>query len=273
MSQLTQILLLPFLACIVMGTMLGYLGIHVLKREIIFIDIALAQVAAVGAIAAHFIFSAQPHSAMSFGCSMAVVVLAAAFYTAARHKIVQICIEAVIGISYAIAAAAALLLVGIIPGGHIHTQQILSGSLLWASRRDVVLSTVVFSAVGVCFYLFRKPLMRLSKNYRQGLAEGPGPALWDFVFYILLGVVITTAVRIAGIVVVFACLIIPATISVLFSRRLCVRMAIIFTAIAAGSIAGLLFAYYLDFSVGPAIAFSLGAELILAGAVGKLAAG
>jgi zinc/manganese transport system permease protein len=270
MLQLIQILGLPFLACIIMGTILGYLGIHVLKRGVIFVDIALAQVAVVGAIVAHFAFNVHANSLLSYVCAIVAVFSVAAFYAIARHKIIQISLEAVIGISYAIAAAAALFLVGIAPGGHVHIQQILSGSLLWARWRDVLLSLLVFSAVGFCFYLLRKPLIRLSNDYQRGYAEGPKTVVWDLVFYMLLGVVITLAVQIAGIVAVFACLIIPATISALFSSRWGVRMLIIWTATIIASTGGLLFAYYLDFSVGPAVALFLGGELIVAGLINKL---
>ncbi|RKY07635.1 MAG: hypothetical protein DRP56_05390 [Planctomycetota bacterium] len=263
MLQLIQILGLPLLACIITGTILGYSGIHVLKREVIFIDIALAQVAAVGAIAAHFSFAVHEDSWVSYLCSMGAVFLAASFYAMARRKIIQISLEAIIGISYAISAAAALFLVGIAPGGHTHIQQILSGSLLWISWGDIIFSLLVFSAVGFCFYLFRRPLMELSNNYHCAQAENLKAALWDFVFYILLGIIITIAVQLTGIIVVFSCLIIPATISALFSTRWGLRMLIIWISIVSSSLAGLLFAYYLDFSVGPSIALFLGGELVI----------
>jgi len=269
MLQAIQILGLPFLACILMGSILGYQGIHVLKREVIFIDIALAQFAAIGAIAAHLVFHVHRDSLLSYVSSLAAVFSVAAFYAIVRASIVQISLEAIIGISYAIAAAAALFLVGVAPGGHIHVQQILSGSLLWTSWRNVILGLLVFSAVGFCFYLFRKPLDRISNNYQQPLYKGVKVIFWDFIFYLLLGVVITLSVQVAGIVVVFAYLIIPATISVIFSSRLGVQLIIIWTATIVGSISGLLFAYYLDFSVGPAVALFLGAELVVAGIVGK----
>jgi ABC-type Mn2+/Zn2+ transport system permease subunit len=194
----------------------------------------------------------------------------AAFYAIIRNRITQISIEAIIGISYAIAAAGALFLVGIAPGGHVHVQQILSGSLLWTNWRDVILGLVVFSVVGFCFYLIRKPLANISNNYQHVLYEGVKVIFWDFIFYLLLGVVITLSVQAAGIVVVFAYLIIPATISVIFSSRLGVQLIIIWTAILVGSIAGLLFAYYLDFSVGPAVTLFLGGELIIAATIGKI---
>ena len=263
MLQLIQTLGLPFLVCIIMGSTLGYLGIHVLKREVIFVDIAFAQVAAVGAIAAHLAFEAHHNSLLSYVCSLA------AFYAIVRKSIVQISLEAIIGITYSIAAAGALFLVGIAPGGHIHVQQILSGSLLWTSWQDVVSALVVFSVVGLCFYLVREPLTSVSNNHQQALKKGIKVVFWDFIFYLLLGVVITLSVQIGGIVVVFAYLIIPATISAIFSSRLGVQLIIILTATLVASISGLLFAYYLDFSIGPVIALLLGGELITAAVIGK----
>ena len=273
MLQLIQILGLPFLACIIMGTILGYLGIHVLRREVIFIDIALAQVAVVGAIAAHFAFGVHADAWFSRICSLGAVFAIAAFYAMTRSDIIQISLESVIGISYAIAAAAALFLVGIAPGGHMHIQDILSGSLLWTGWRDIIESVLVFSAIGFCFYIFRKPLMRLSNNYQQSCANGFKPVLWDFVFYMLLGIAITLSVQLAGIVVVFAYLIIPATISALFSPHWGIRILIIWTATTTASLGGLLFAYYFDFSVGPSVALFLGSELIVAAVIGMIVSG
>jgi zinc/manganese transport system permease protein len=253
-----------------MSSVLGYLGIHVLKREVIFVDIALAQVAAVGVIVSHLVFDVHGDSAISYVSSLAAIFVMAVFYAVARTSIVQISIEAIIGISYAIAAAAALFLVGMQPGGHIHIQHILSGSLLWTGGRDVVTGAIAFSAVGFCLYLIRKPLMSLSDTYRFTRSKGAGALFWDLVFYLLVGLVITLSVQMGGIVLVFAYLIIPATISAVFASRLKTQLIIIWIAGISASIFGLLFAYYLDFSVGPSIALLLGIELIIAAAIGKL---
>ncbi len=258
-----QILGLPFLICILMSFILGYLGIHVLKREIIFIDIALAQVAAIGSIIAHLAFEVHGDSLLAYVCSFGCVLITAVFYAVIRSKIFQISLEAIIGISYAIAAAAALFLVGIAPGGHIHVQNILSGSLLWTSWRDVAVILLTFSAVGFCFYLIRKPLTSASNGCQEALDKHIKTIFWDFIFYLLLGIVITLSVQIGGVVVVFAYLIIPATISVIISSRLTVQLMIIWAAATTASITGLLFSYYLDFSIGPSIALFLGGELIL----------
>lgn len=269
MLPIIQILGLPFLACVLMSTILGYLGIHVLKREVIFIDIALAQVAAVGSIAAHLVFKVHGDSLVGYICATVFVLIAAAIYAVIRNKIFQIPLEAIIGISYAVAAAGALFLVGIAPGGHIHIQHILSGSLLWVGRRQIILSLLVYSAVGLCFYFIRKPVTEISNNYQSGSTTGAKVIFWDFIFYLLLGIVITLSVQIAGVVLVFAYLIIPATISATFSARPGIQIGIVWSTPIAASLGALLFAYYLDFSIGPAIALFLGCELVIASVIAK----
>jgi zinc/manganese transport system permease protein len=270
MPQIIQILGLPFLACILMSFILGYLGTHVIKREVIFIDIALAQIATVGAIAAHMIFEVHGDSILAYSCSFACVLFTAGFYAFVRSKVTQISLEAIIGISYAIAAAAALFLVGITPGGHIHIESILSGSLLWTGWKQIIMSMAVFSTVGVCFYLIRKPIAEISNNYDKTTFTGLRVMFWDFIFYVLLGLVITLSVQIGGIVVVFAFLIMPATGAAVFSSKLGHQLIIVWAAAIIASLGGLIFAYKYDFSIGPAIAMFLGCELIIVGLIHKL---
>jgi zinc/manganese transport system permease protein len=265
MMDLLYVLGLPFLVCLEMLAILGYLGIHVLKREVIFIDIALAQIAAVGAIWAHLAFEAHGHSVLGYACSLGATLLAAVFFSFVRRRLVQIPLEAVIGVAYAIGAAGALFLVGIAPGGHMHVQQMLAGSILWATWGDVLLGALVFSSVGLCFYVFRKPFEKISESYEDAVREGVNTVGWDFLFYALLGVVITPAVRIAGVVLVFAFLIIPATLSALFASGWRARLGAAWAAGAVGTALGLWFADRFDFSVGPAIALFLGVTLLLAG--------
>jgi zinc/manganese transport system permease protein len=265
MLHFVELLGLPFLACVAMTAVLGYLGIHVLSREIVFVDIALAQIVAVGAIGAHLAFGVDEHALLTYGASLALALGAAAFYALARRKVLQISQEAVIGVSYAIAAAAALFLIGIAPGGHVHTQHMLAGSILWASWSDLLVCALVFGAVGACFYVLRHPFQRISSDYDAAVRDGMKVVAWDFLFYALLGIVIALAVRIGGVVVVFAFLIIPATVSALFTARLGRRVLVTWGAGILGALLGLLFAHRLDFSVGPAVALFLGVELALAG--------
>jgi hypothetical protein len=171
----------------------------------------------------------------------------------------------VIGVSYAIAAAAALFLIGIAPGGHVHTQHMLAGSILWATWTELLICALVFGAVGICFYVLRHPFHRISSDYDGAIREGMRVVAWDFLFYALLGVVITFAVRTGGVVVVLGFLIIPATISALFTVHVARRLLITWGAGTLGALLGLLFAHRLDFSVGPVVALFLGVELALAG--------
>ena len=265
MLHFIELLGLPFLVCIAMTAILGYLGIHVLSREIVFVDIALAQIVAVGAIGAHLAFGVHEDSLLTYVASLALALGAAAFYALARRKVLQISQEAVIGVSYAIAAAAALFLIGIAPGGHVHAQHMLAGSILWASWTDLLVCALVFAAVGICFYALRRPFQRISSDYHGAVRDGMKVVGWDFLFYALLGVVITFAVRIGGVVVVFAFLIIPATLSAIFTAHIGRRLLITWGAGILGALLGLLFAHRLDFSIGPAVALFLGVELALAG--------
>lgn len=265
MEHFIEILGLPLLACVTMVSILGYLGLHVLAREIIFIDIALAQVVAVGAIAAHLFFGAHGDSLLSYASAFGAALAIAAFYAFARRNIVQIPLEAVIGVSYAIAAAGALFLIGIAPGGHVHVQHMLAGSILWATWRDMLVCVPVFAVVGFCFCLLRQPFSRISGDYEKAGEEGMKVAWWDFLFYALVSVVITLSVRIGGVVLVFAFLIIPATISALFSSQWRTRVGIAWAVGTVGSVLGLLFAERLDFSVGPSVALCLGIILVFGG--------
>jgi zinc/manganese transport system permease protein len=267
MSQLIYILGWPLLICLQMSLILSALGFHVLKREVIFIDIALAQIAAVGGIAAHVLCHVHDHAHTASTWSFGFVLIAAAFYAVVRRRVTRISLEAVIGISYAMAAGATLFLVGVAPGGHIHIHDILSGSLLWTDSHDVLICLAAFAFTALVLLVFKRPLNALSASYHQGNLQSWADIVWDFLFYALVGVVVTVAVRYAGVVVVFAYLIIPATIAVLCTGRALHQWLLSVVFAIGASIAGLLLAYYQDFSIGPAIAACMGAELVVVAAL------
>ena len=158
-------MLAPLAACLTLVGIHGYFGIHVLKREIIFIDIALAQVAAVGSIIALVVFKAEHHSIFPYVCALGLTITAAGFFTIAGRKITQISLETVIGVSYAIAAAGALFLVAMSSEGHLHVEQMLAGSILWTKWPDIFLCAGVFFAVGLLFYFFRSRFEKMSREY------------------------------------------------------------------------------------------------------------
>ncbi len=272
MTDLISLQGLPFLACLVMLGILGYVGLHVLKREVVFIDIALAQIAAVGAIGAHVLFEVHGDSLTAQATALGATLVAAAFFAIMRHRLREIPLEAVIGVSYAIAAAGALFLVGIAPGGHSHIQDMLAGSILWVTGHDILISAMILSAVGLCFALFRRPFHAISDDYKSAVAAGYHTLAWDFFFYVLVGIVITTVVRIGGVVLVFCFLIIPATMATLMASGWKTRLFLTWGIGGIGSVAGLVFAAKYDFSVGPAIALWLGIALALVGVIHRLKA-
>ncbi|MCK5850224.1 MAG: metal ABC transporter permease [Kiritimatiellae bacterium] len=263
MTELIATFGFPFLACLLMTGILGYMGLHVLKREIVFIDIAVAQVSAFGAITAHMFFHAHGDSLVATVCALGSTLVAALFFAIVRRRMPVLPIEATIGIVYALAAAGALFMIGKSTGGHTHIMRMLTGSLLWVNLRDIGWAALAFGLVGMCFRLFRKPLQQISDNYDNASIDGLNVVAWDFFFYALCGVVITMAVRLAGVVVVFCFLIIPATISALFSSKWGTRLLITWIAGVLGSIAGLIFCWLMDFSAGVSVALFLGVLLIL----------
>jgi zinc/manganese transport system permease protein len=277
MSELINIYGVPFLACMIMGLTLGYLGIHVLKREIIFIDIALAQFAVVGTIIAHVFFDAEEGSVLADVCSFVCIFLMAVFFSVVHRKIRQVALEAIIGVSYAIAAAGALFLLGVVVAGHTHadTHELLAGSLLYISGiwPDIPLFLSGLLVVVSCFAIFGKPLNRLSNNYQLSLDQGIGMLAWDILFYSIMGFVITITVRKAGVVVVFSYLIIPATIASLFTQKIGGQLLVITGTIFLASVCSVWLTHQYDFSFGPPIGLFLGIFLAIAWMVKGLGKG
>lgn len=265
MTGLMSTLGYPLLACLLMTAILGYLGLHVLKREVIFIDIAVAQVSALGAISAHMFLGVHADSPLSAVYAVGATLIAALFFAVVRRKITTLPIEATIGITYAIVAAGALFMIGKSTCGHTHIQQMLTGSLLWVNAHDIGWAAATFAFVSICLRIFRNPLQKISDNYDAAAQSGLKVIVWDFLFYSLCGIVITVAVRLAGVVVVFCFLIIPATISALFSSKWPVRLVVAWFAGLIASVSGLLFCRYADFSAGVSVALFLGLLLVVIG--------
>ncbi|MBL7075694.1 metal ABC transporter permease [candidate division KSB1 bacterium] len=241
----------------------GYLGIHVLEREIIFIDIALAQIAAVGSTSAFILFRTEEHSLIAYICALGFSLLAAVFFSQVGKRVTQIPQEAIIGVSYAIAAAAALFLLAMAAGGDVHLEHMLTGSILWAKWSDILPCAGVYAAVGLFHYIFRDKFRKISRDYQGAIKEGIKVGRWDFLFYASLGIVVTFSIRIAGVLVVFSFLIIPATFAAMFAQSWGKRLTIAWGIGLAASIAGLAFSYLFDFSSGPSVITFLGLALIV----------
>lgn len=217
--EAARFLAAPFVLCLLLTGIHCYLGLHVLARGVIFVDLSLAQVAAFGMTLALFLGS-EPGSAISYAASFGATLLAAGVFAFARSREKVFPQEALIGITYALAGAATVLAADRLPHGAEHLREILLGQVLWATWGDVGKTTAVYGAVGFLHFIFRKPLVRASFD-----SEAPHSPAWDFMFYALFGVVITCSVRLAGVLQVFAFLISPSLISSFFFRSLGKRLA------------------------------------------------
>lgn len=265
MLEMLTFMAAPFAACLILVGVHGYLGLHVLLRQVIFVDLALAQIAALGAVVA-FLNGHQPGSPASFAYSLGAAVLGALIFSFTRTRETRVPQEALIGITYVIASAAAILVADRAPEGAEHIKELLAGSILWVTWPTVVKDLLIYSAVGLFHFIFRRRFILVTENPDRAYAQGMKVWFWDFLFYLSFGVVITLSVEIAGVLMVFSYLVAPAIIALTASNRWSVRIVIAWAVGFLASAVGLIASYQVDFPSGPAIVCSLGLFLLLFGA-------
>lgn len=256
--------LLPaLLACLVLTGIHTYLGIHVVSRGVIFVDIALAQMAALGMTIA-FLMGFEPESQMSYFIGLGFTFLAALFFSFFRDD--QIPQEAIIGISFVVSSALAILLADKSPHGSEHLKYILSGNILWVTWPQIIKTFLIYSALGILHYFYRKKMLLVSENPQEAKKQGLKIWAWDLFFYLSFALVITSSVQIGGVLLVFAFLIVPACAAMLFYPNLKKRILLGWTLGALTSIAGIAASYFWDLPTGPSIVTMFG--IILIGAFG-----
>ncbi len=214
-----SVMALPLLACLLLVLILPALGRHVLARGVIFVDLALAQIAALGQSVA-FLLGAEPHDPSVYYWSFGFTLLGAALFSFLwdrEHSVLQ---EAFIGISFALATAATLLLLSNAPHGAEHVSGTLSGEALgWVRWKDIVIMAALFGIVGA-FLLFRgRTLLLCSEDPRRARQMGLSVRKWDFLFYAAFGLVVTSSVKVSGVLAVFSFLIVPIVTATLLGRR------------------------------------------------------
>ncbi len=208
----------PFAMCLILAGIHCYLGLHVLARGVIFVDLSLAQVAALGATIAVFL-GFDHHSPATYFISLGSTFCAAALFALARRHERIFSQEAIIGIVYALASAAVVLTVDKIAHGAEHIKDLLVGQVLWVTWPDVAKTAAIYGVVSVVHYIFRGPLLAVSFGKHGGKT-----GVWDFLFYALFGVVITSSVSMAGVLQVFAYLIVPAVMGTLLFKTIRARL-------------------------------------------------
>ena len=262
MSEELGVLALPFLACLILTGIHAYLGIHVLSRKVIFVDIALAQIAALGATMA-FVLGYDPRSDGAYYFSLVFAVLAAAIFALTRTRVERVPQEAIIGLTYAVASATAILLADFSPHGAEHLKDLLAGSIVWVTPHQIIKTGLLYLIIGAFHVAFRKTFLLISINPEEAYARGIRVRFWDFLFYLSFGVVITSSVQIAGVLLVFCYLVAPAVFAVMFSDSLKGRLILGWTLGTIVSAVGLLFSY--DRPSGPTIMVCFAIVLILGG--------
>ncbi len=266
MGEFLELMLYPFLACMVLTGMHVYLGVHVIARKVIFVDLALATIAALGAGWGALLGWDVHHDTWVIkGFSLAFTFVGAALFALTRGRKERGPHEAIIGICYAVALAAMILGSALLPHGAEEVRNLQAGSIIWVSGSTVALTAGLYGLIGLFHYRFRKPFFRLSLDAQAAQEEGLNVKFWDFLFYVSFGFVVTSSVSIAGILLVFAYLVIPAVIAVLFFEGTRARLALGWVVGALVSALGIWISWDANLPSGPLIVVLLGGALALAG--------
>lgn len=254
----------PLIACLLLPGILVYYGLHIVRREIIFVDLALAQVAAMGMCFA-ILLGHEARDWQAYTWSLGFTLVGAAIFTFTRTKNHRVPQEALIGIVYVVSAAAGILLLSRSAEGNEELRRTLVGDVLLVRWSEVWKTFLLYAAIGVFHVVFRRKFLTISFEPERAFAEGISVRGWDFVFYALFGLIVTSFVQIGGVLLVFSYLIVPAVCANFLVESLPARLAIGWITATVGSMIGLYVSYVGDLPTGAAIVCVLGGLLLLAG--------
>ena len=257
-----ELLLAPTIACLVLTGIHCYLGIHVLMREVIFVDLALAQIAALG-LTVGIAFGYASESQAAYTCSLVFTLLGALAFAVGRFRDRRVSQEAIIGIVYAVSAAIVILILSQTAVERDHVERMLTGRLLFVDWPEVVETTLLYAAVGMVHVALRRPFLRISMASGERLPWTMRNVLLDFIFYATFGLVVTNSVRMAGVLLVFSFLVVPASCAFLFFQRVRTRLFAGWAFGLAASAAGLLISAELDLPTGASIVVAFGGLFLL----------
>jgi len=267
--EILPFLILPFIASLILTGIHAYLGVHVVERGVIFVDLALAQIAALGATIA-ILVGIDPHGTGAYWISLAFTFMGALIFSFVRSATARIPLEAIIGITYAVASAAAILAMSKATGETEHLKDMLVGNILAVSRPEVIKTAILYGIIGLFHYIFRKKFLLISIDPQAAQAQGISIRLWDFLFYASFGFVVTSSVAIAGVLLVFCYLIVPSVGAMLFADRIGSRLAIGWTMGTLVSALGIFLSVQMDLPTGAAIVCTFGGVLVLMAIVHRL---
>ena len=253
----------PFAACLVLVTIHAYLGVHVLARGVIFVDLALAQIAALGATIA-VLFGYEIDGNPAYLISLGFTFVGAMVFALSRMRIPGVPQEAIIGVTYAVASSAAILALNSAPHGAEHIKTLLVGSILWVTPMQVALTALIYAGVGGFHYVFRKRFFQISFDPELAARQGTRVRWWDFLFYASFGFVVTSSVKIAGVLLVFSFLIVPAIVGVVYAKSIRGRLMVGWSVGWLVSMVGCVVSYQADLPTGATVVCSFGIALLVA---------
>jgi len=255
-------LLAPFIASLILTGIHAYLGVHVVERGVIFVDLSLAQIAALGTTIA-VLYGIEPHSVTSYIVSLIFTFMGAAVFSTIRGRRARIPQEAIIGICYAVASAAAILAMSKSVEQTEHLKEMLVGNILTVSWFEVGKTAALYGVIGAFHYVFRRKFLTISMDPDAAEAQGINVRFWDFLFYASFGFVVTSSVAIAGVLLVFCYLIVPSVGAMLYSEKIGTRLAIGWTMGTLVSALGVFLSLEIDLPTGATIVCTFGLVLIL----------
>src|SRR5689334_9382558 len=256
-----EFLLAPFLASLILTGIHAYLGVHVVERGVIFVDLSLAQIAALGTTIA-VLYGIEPHSTAAYVVSLVFTFIGAAVFSMIRGHRARIPQEAIIGICYAVASAAAILAMSKSAEQTEHLKEMLVGNILTVSWHEVLKTARLYGAIGLFHYLFRHKFLSISMSPAGAEAKGINTRLWDFLFYASFGFVVTSSVAIAGVLLVFCYLIVPSVGAMLYAESIGHRLAIGWTMGTLVSALGVYLSLQIDLPTGATIVCTFALVLI-----------
>ena len=260
MHEFFSVMTLPFVACLILAGMYAYLGFHVIEREVIFVDLALAQIAILGASCA-VVFGFDMESPVSYWLSLGFTVVGAAIFSLTRFKEQRVPQEAIIGITYAVSAALLVMVLSRSGEGDEHIKQALVGNILLVSIPEIIRIAAVCASVGMVHFVFQRQFLLISQEPDRAFQQGMNVRFWDFLFYVTFGWVVTNSVKTTGVLLVFSFLVVPSVCALLFSGGLKKRLIIGWVIGFIASILGMSLSYYFDFPTGASVVCVLGGIL------------
>jgi zinc/manganese transport system permease protein len=259
--EILSFLVLPFIASLILTGIHAYLGVHVVERGVIFVDLALAQIAALGATFA-ILLGMDPHGNGAYWMSLGFTFIGALIFSFVRSRQKRIPLEAFIGITYAVASAAAIIAMSKATGETEHLKDMLVGNILAVSKFDVIKTAILYGCIGLFHFIFRKRFLAISIHHDEPESLGFSVRWWDFLFYASFGFVVTSSVAIAGVLLVFCYLVVPSVGAMLFADRIGARLAIGWTMGTLVSALGCWFSVQFDTPTGATIVCTFGAVLV-----------